>query len=72
MSKDILRCENCQYYNYDSSTGTSECNQYDNMTEDEAEKIILMVNLAVLIVKYMNFKRYFYESILYKTFYCVR
>lgn len=38
MSKDILRCENCQYYNYDSSTVTSECNQYDNMTEDEAEK----------------------------------
>jgi hypothetical protein len=38
MSNDILRCENCKYFDYDSSTGTSECNQSDNMTEDETEK----------------------------------
>lgn len=40
MSNDILRCENCKYFDYDSSTGTSECNQSDNMTEDKTEKIL--------------------------------
>ena len=31
-------CNTCQYYNYDYSTGTSDCDQFDNMTEEEIEK----------------------------------
>ena len=32
------RCENCKHFFYDCSTGTSECGQYDNMTEEETDK----------------------------------
>lgn len=31
-------CNNCKHFWYDNSTGTSECGQYDNMTEDETDK----------------------------------
>lgn len=31
-------CNTCKYYDYDWSTGTSDCKQFDNMTEDEIEK----------------------------------
>ena len=31
-------CENCKHFFYDYSTGTSECGQYDNMTEEETDK----------------------------------
>ena len=31
-------CENCKSFLYDYSTGTSECDQYDNMTEEETDK----------------------------------
>lgn len=31
-------CNTCKYYDYDWSTGTSDCKQFDNMTEDQIEK----------------------------------
>ena len=31
-------CLYCKYYDEDYSTGTSKCNNYDNMTEEEIEK----------------------------------
>ena len=31
-------CNSCKHFWYDNSTGTSECGQYDNMTEDETDK----------------------------------
>ena len=31
-------CENCKHFFYDYSTGTSECDRYDNMTEEETDK----------------------------------
>ena len=34
----MKKCENCKYFFYDYSTGTSECCQYDNMTEEETDK----------------------------------
>ena len=33
----MRKCENCKHFFYDYSTGTSECGQYDNMTEEEFE-----------------------------------
>ena len=35
---DMMKCENCKYFFYDSSVGISECGQYDNMTEEETDK----------------------------------
>lgn len=34
----IKDCNSCKYFSYDYSTGTSECCQYENMTEEEIEK----------------------------------
>ena len=34
----MKKCENCKYFFYDYSTGTSECGKYDNMTEEETDK----------------------------------
>lgn len=34
--KDCNSC--CKHFFYDNSTGTSECGQYDNMTEEETDK----------------------------------
>lgn len=31
-------CNGCKHFWYDNLTGTSECGQYDNMTEDETDK----------------------------------
>lgn len=31
-------CNSCKHFLYDDSTGTSECGQYDNMTEGETDK----------------------------------
>lgn len=37
MSKYQGCCNTCRYYDYDWSTGTSDCYQFDNMTEEEIE-----------------------------------
>ena len=38
MDNSITRkCENCENCYYDSSTGLTECSQYDDMTEEEIE-----------------------------------
>lgn len=34
----MKNCNDCKHFLYDNSTGTSECDQYDNMTEDETDK----------------------------------
>ena len=34
----MRKCENCQHFCYDYSTGTAECTRYDDMTEEESEK----------------------------------
>lgn len=34
----MKNCNSCKHFWYDNSTGTSECSQYDNMTEDETDK----------------------------------
>jgi hypothetical protein len=34
----MKNCNSCKHFWYDNSTGTSECGQYDNMTEDETDK----------------------------------
>lgn len=32
------KCSSCKYLSCDYENGTSECGQYDNMTEEETEK----------------------------------
>ena len=34
----MKKCENCRCFDYDFSTGTSECKKYDVMTEEETDK----------------------------------
>lgn len=34
----MVNCENCRYFLYDSSNGTSECDQYDNMSEEDTDR----------------------------------
>ena len=34
----MRKCENCQSFCYDYSTGTSECKKYDYMAEEESER----------------------------------
>ena len=35
---DRVCCWNCKFFDYDFSTGTSDCKRVDDMTEDEFER----------------------------------
>ena len=61
-------CNSCKHFWYDNSTGTSECGQYDNMTEDETDKYYTNgedncpsynenTNLEALIAKYEGYTK---------------
>ena len=64
----MKNCNSCKYFWYDNSTDTSECGQYDNMTEDETDKYYTNgedncpfynenTNLEALIAKYEGYTK---------------